>query len=140
MLLEMVTAQYKKHKKGKRFTTLPLMSLSGDPVMCVIIIEETLQYLFIELGIDVTKLVDNVNIDNVTADEETISTYYIRQNMGPGKLFPGGPMCNSNGKQVPYMVRYTKGGINENSQTCPSLLLHRKQNLRTQNLECQNLA
>ena len=45
------------------------MSLYGYPVMRVIVIEGTFQYLFIESGIDVTKLVENVNIDNVTDNE-----------------------------------------------------------------------
>ena len=69
MLLELVIVQDKKHKKNKRFTTIPLMSLYGYPVMCVIVIEGTFQYLFIESGIDVTKLGENVNIDNVTDNE-----------------------------------------------------------------------
>ena len=37
--------------------------------MCVIVIEGTFQSLFIESGIDVTKLGENVNIDNVTDNE-----------------------------------------------------------------------
>ena len=37
--------------------------------MCVIVIEGTFQSLFIGSGIDVTKLGENVNIDNVTENE-----------------------------------------------------------------------
>ena len=63
------SARQKALKKGKRFTTLPLISLYGYPVMCVMVIEGTFQSLFIESGIDVTKLGETVNIDNVTDNE-----------------------------------------------------------------------
>jgi hypothetical protein len=35
---------------------------------------------------------------------------FFRDNYGENKLFPGGPMCEYNGKKVPCMIRYTKGG------------------------------
>ena len=35
---------------------------------------------------------------------------FVQENSGPGKMFPGGPTCVFNGKEVPCMVRYSKGG------------------------------
>ena len=37
---------------------------------------------------------------------EYICTYCY----GEGKMLPGGPVCDSNGKKVPCMIRYSKSG------------------------------
>jgi len=49
---------------------------------------------------------------------DTTDHNFIAKNYGPGKLFPGGPTYNFNGKDVPYFVRWSKTG----STTGPILL------------------
>eukprot|EP00957_Ditylum_brightwellii_P196388 14963249-Ditylum_brightwellii.AAC.1 len=95
-------------KKSKRWTTIPVMALSGECVICVIIIEGTVRNLFVETGIDVIKMADEDDIDDVGSVE------FIEENLGASKLVPGGSSCCFNGKTIPCMVRYSeKGGINE---------------------------
>ena len=64
----------------RHFTLLGFTALSGEPVLCLIIISGVREHLNMETGIDPTKPV----LGNVKDDE------FIDPNFGVGKLFPGG--------------------------------------------------
>ena len=105
--------QVKVQHSERHFTLLGFTALSGEPVLCLIIISGVREHLNIETGIDPTKpILGDVN-------DET----FIDQNFGPGKLFPGGPTCKFGGKEIPCMVRWSpKGGIT--SQILADSLAH----------------
>ena len=47
-------------------------------------------------------------------DHTSSNFKFFEDNFGPGKLFPGGHVCNFEGKEVPCMVRYSdKGSITD---------------------------
>ena len=48
--------RYNVTKKSKRYTVIPLLALTGEAVMCVIIIDGTDQNAFLEAGVDIFKL------------------------------------------------------------------------------------
>ena len=105
--------QVKVQHSERHFTLLGSTALSGDPVLCLIIISGVREHLNIETGIDPTKpILGDVNDEN-----------FIDQNFGPGKLFPGGPTCKFGGKEILCMVRWSlKGGIT--SQILADSLAH----------------
>ena len=72
-----------------------LTSLDGEPVMCVLIIEEKLPNSSIEAGIDIT-----VHLDGAITDSD-----FIIKNRGNGMYFPGGPESVDYGKTVPALVQ-----------------------------------
>ena len=100
-------------KKGKRYTTIGLTGLDGKPAMCIVIFAGVERNLHMESGIDTTILqgTDNNNDDSTPIDsqqEEDLA--YFRSQYGEGKMFPGGPVCDFNNKEVPTMIRYSKSG------------------------------
>ena len=105
--------QVKVQHSERHFTLLGFTALSGEPVLCLIIISGVREHLNIETGIDPTKpILGDVNDEN-----------FIEQNFGPDKLFPGGPTCQFNGKEIPCMVRWSpKGSIT--SQILADSLAH----------------
>lgn len=84
-------AKKKAAKKSKRFTVVPILALSGEPVMCVLIVEGTERCTFIESGVDITKINDDLIAEGL--DDVTLPTF--ESNYGPGKAFPGGPICSA---------------------------------------------
>ena len=128
-------------KKDKKFTVLGLTTFSGDPVMCVVIIDGKTRDVFMELGIDpsaaanpmppielpsdtnqqppTNELPSDATTNNRQPPSETSTnnklpsdTVFddILNNIGEGKVFPGGPTCDFRGKNIPTMVRYNEGG------------------------------
>jgi len=93
-------SQLKSSKKDKKFTVVGLTALTGEPVMCVIIIEGTTRQVEVELGIDYSAPWTGSAEDND----------FIEQNTGHGKRFPGGPTCRFRGKEVPCFVRFNQSG------------------------------
>ena len=94
--------QVKVQHKEKHFTLLGFTSLSGRPVLCLVIIQGVVEQLNVETGIDISAE------PHGTPDD----TDFFDNNFGPGKLYPGGPTCNFKGKEIPCMVRWSpKGGI-----------------------------
>ena len=84
----------------KHFTLLGFTALSGEPVLCLIIIAGIKQMYEIETGID---------IDATPIGDPNNSDYFVN-NRGKGKLFPMGPDCVFNGKTIPCMVRWSQSG------------------------------
>ena len=75
-----------------------LTSLDGKPVMCVLIIQGKDPNLSVETRIDVTIKPDG-NPDDMN---------FFFKNNGPGKYFPGGPVCEYRGKNIPTMIRWNE--------------------------------
>ena len=75
--------------------------------MCIIIFAGVQRNVLMEAGVDSTLLNDD-NPIHLGNPEENLE--FFRENYGDGKLFPGGPTCEYNGKTVPCMIRYSKGG------------------------------
>jgi hypothetical protein len=95
--------QQKASKKDKKFTVLGLTAFSGDPVMCVVIIDAKTRDLYTEVGVDPnTPHSIHLNDDN--------GLELLIDNIGPGKMFPGGPTCIFKEKEIPCMVRFNEGG------------------------------
>jgi len=96
------TPQEQVQHKEKHFTLLGFTALSGEPVLCLIIIAGVREKLSVETGIDPIA----ITTGDVT-DED-----FFDKNFGPGKLYPGGPTCVFKGKEIPCMVRWSpKGSI-----------------------------
>ena len=95
-------------KKAKKFTVLGVTALNGEAVMCVLIIQGKERNIFMESGIDTTNSVYLSEDDIEEKVSDDIS--FFRENYGPGKLFPGGPVCKFMGKDIPTLIRYTDGG------------------------------
>ena len=92
--------QQKASSKNRRFTLIGLTALSGEPVMCVIILEGKNPKASIEAGIDI-----NVQPVGDVNDED-----FVQNNSGPGKYYPGGAVCEFNGKKIPPFVRWHESG------------------------------
>jgi hypothetical protein len=95
--------QIKASKKDKRFTVLGLTCFSGEAVMCVVIIDAKMRDIYAETGID-----PNMPHSIVLDDDDELNM--LVNNIGPGKMFPGGPTCVYKGKTMPCMVRFNEGG------------------------------
>ena len=93
-------------KKKKKFTVLGLTTLDGQPVMCVLIMEGKDHNVFVELGIDPFHPL----YDQYQGDIASSNFSIFEDNYGPGNLFPGGPVCNFEGKTIPTMIRYSERG------------------------------
>ena len=87
-------AQRKVSTRNRKFTLIGLTSFTGDPVMCVIIIEGKLPNGAIEVGVDIW-----VQQNGKSTDKD-----FIMIKSGKGKHFPGGPECVYHGKTVPALV------------------------------------
>ena len=75
-----------------------LTALTGDPLICILILEGKTPNGSVEAGIDFT----------VTPVGEPSDDDYIIRNSGPGKHFPGGPVCTFRNKKVPALIRWTE--------------------------------
>ena len=89
-------AQRKSSTRNRKFTLIGLTSFTGDPVMCVIIIEGKLPNGAIEAGVDI-----RIEPNGKSTDKD-----FLINNSGKGKHFPGGPECVYRGKTVPALVRW----------------------------------
>lgn len=74
-------------KKGKRYTTIGLTALNGEPVMCIVIFAGSEWNLHMETGID-TALASSEHNADLDADEDDVE--YFKKHYGEGNLFPGG--------------------------------------------------
>ena len=72
------------------FTCLGFTSLSGEAVLCAIIIAGINQVYEVEVGID-----SDAPINGDPNDDE-----YFEKNEGTNRLFPAGPKCSFGGKTV----------------------------------------
>lgn len=86
--------QKKASKKNKHFTVMGITALTGEPLMCVVIIEGVQRQVEIELGLDLEADCDIGSYDDVD---------FVKNNTGPGKRFPGGPTCHFRGQEIPFI-------------------------------------
>ena len=83
---------------------------TGEPVMCVIILQDETKDLpfLVHQGFD--WMADYDGIESI--DSSCMDDSFLEQNIGPGGLFPGGPTCTFRGKQIPcYITATPHGGI-----------------------------
>ena len=92
--------QMKVSTKDKHFTLMGFTSLSGEAVMCLLILTGVNEKVEVETGIDLTA----PTYGDYDDDD------YFDQNCGKGKMFPMGPECTFKGKRIPCMVRWSKKG------------------------------
>jgi hypothetical protein len=95
----------KASKKEKHFRCLGLTLLSGEHLMCVVIIDGKTDDLFIRTGVDV-----DCELYNSHLAEGDDKYDYLLKNMGPGCQYPGGPSLSYKGKTIPCMVAFNIGG------------------------------
>ena len=119
--------QRKCSTRNRKFTLIGLTAFSGEPVMCVIIVEGKLPNGAIEAGIDIT----------VTPKGSIDDPDFIFNNSGNGSYYPGGPECVYRGKKVPALVQWNESAsitthiLVEMLQTIDALnLFPRENNLR----------
>jgi hypothetical protein len=99
-------AKLRSTKRDKRFTCLGLTLLSGEPLMCVIIVDSKQEDLLVRTGVDYSCQEVQESSSNENQDEYD----YLINNLGKGKQYPGGPSCFYEGKEIPCMVEFTPGG------------------------------
>jgi len=88
--------QEKSSTRNRRFTMIGLTAFTGEPVMCILILEGKNPKGNIEAGIDIS----------VSPVGDNQDSNFILSNSGPGKYFPGGPECLFRGKKVPAFIRW----------------------------------
>ena len=99
MLVEKVQVPMKKiSSNSKKFTLIGLTALTGEPVMCFLIIEGKRPNPSIEAGIDI----------RVTPTGSFSDSDFILKNCGNGKYFPGGPECTFRERKVPVFIQWHK--------------------------------
>ena len=86
--------QRKASTQNRKFTMIGLTSFTGEPVMCVIIIEGKIPNGAIKAGVDI----------QVQPDGDSSNEDFILRNSGKGKYFPGGPEYVYRCKTVPALV------------------------------------
>jgi len=95
-------AQRKISTKDKHYTLLGLTLLTGDPLICVVIMAGDNPKPKVETGIDF--FVEQIG---ASTDRD-----YIINNTDKGRKFPGGPTCIIRRVEVPCFVRWsTKGSM-----------------------------
>ena len=87
------TPQDKVSTRDKHFTLMDLATMSGEPVIFIIIL----------LGKQPSSLVEIV-INNSTKMVGKEGGEIFLNNCGEVKLYPGGSTCNFQGKIVPYFI------------------------------------
>ena len=101
-----------KSIKHSHFTIIGVTQLDGNPIMCVVIVTGKSRDPLIELGVDLSQLVDlDINItsnDNGIVDESVLEL--LKEHCGPGKLFPGLPSCHYKGIEIPGYVAFSESG------------------------------
>ena len=98
-ITERGSVPYRKvSSSDKRFTLIGLTALNGQPVMCVIIIQGKIPKLDVEKGVDIT----------VQPEGDSNEVGFFFNNCGKGKYFPGAPVCNFRGKEIPAMIRWNE--------------------------------
>ena len=96
------TTQTKISTRGKHYTVMGLTSLTGEPVMCVVLFSREKPNALCELCLDLSAETFG-SLDNPD---------YTQNNSGPGRGFPGGPTYNDLAKEVPCFCAWSeKGGV-----------------------------
>jgi hypothetical protein len=106
-------------KRDKHFTCLGLTLLSGEPLMCVVIVDAKREDLLVRTGNDV--LCDEIPVPCSTTNDpreegeekekpEEDEFTHLENNLGKGKQYPGGPVCTYKNITIPCLVEFTPGG------------------------------
>ena len=77
-----------------------LTAFTGEPALCIIILQGKQPKPDIETGVDI--LVPPIG--------DTSDPKFFGNNYGIQKYMPGGPVCNFNGKEIPAMIRWNESG------------------------------
>ena len=93
--------------KSNHFTCLGLTLLSGEAIMCIVIIQGKKRDILTESGIDWDCIKEVDVMDSCDSIDE--SEFFLN-NYGNGNLFPGGPVCNYKGVEVPLLIAFSEGG------------------------------
>ena len=80
--------QNKPSKTNQRFMSIGLTAFTGEPVMCIIILQGKQPKADIEAGVGIL----------VAPIGDTSDPDFFTNNYGPGKYMPGAPVCHFNGK------------------------------------------
>ena len=88
------------HSNERHFTTLGFTSLSGEPVLCLVMIAGVRELYKIETGIDA-----DVDVIGHPSDPD-----YFEKNRGKGEIFHMCPECEYKGKTIPCLVRWSPNG------------------------------
>ena len=94
------------------WTTLAVTAMTGEPVCCVVIIKGSQFHA------------SDISGEDITANNDREEWLFSDKELhGPGKRFPGGPVCVFRGKTIPCLVSGSKsGGITSDILT--SILKH----------------
>ena len=97
------TPQTMASTSDHRYTLLPFTSATGEAVCCVVIFQSEKE----EPCMGWTEGMDIRVVDPVRDEKGKI---IVEENRGPGKYFPGGPVCQFNGKTVPCLTFCSESG------------------------------
>ena len=86
--------------RSKHYTIMGITAFNGMVVMCVIIFAGLRPNALYETGFDP----DADMIGNELDDD------FLEKNTGKGKIFPCGPTCHFNGKDIPCFCAWSKNG------------------------------
>ncbi|OEU06566.1 hypothetical protein FRACYDRAFT_254435 [Fragilariopsis cylindrus CCMP1102] len=107
------------------FTTMVWTALTGEPVMAVVIIEKESELTWSEIhGFDIEaewvgddsfyndikSSDDSTEALKVAMNDSIFPHELLELNTGPGKVFPGGPVCSFKGLTIPTIVRRSASG------------------------------
>ena len=87
-----------------RATVFPVTAATGEPVVCVVIFCSMSSRVSccMHTGIDIKK--------TPQLDSTGIPDWRNKENHGPGKYFPGGPVCNFRGKRIETLTYSSPSG------------------------------
>jgi hypothetical protein len=107
------------------FTTMVWTALTGEPVMVVVIIEKESELTWAEshgFDIDARWIGDDSFYNRIkyspdsearlkeAMKNEVFPEALLKLNTGPGRAFPGGPVCTFQGHTIPSVVRRSSSG------------------------------
>ena len=95
-----MTPQENINTKDKHYTLLGITTMTGEPVVCIVICSSIQPNAMVETGLDLMAETIGSAIDD----------NFFEKNSGKGKKFPGGPTCKFEGKQIPCLCRWSKKG------------------------------
>jgi hypothetical protein len=120
-----VTAKIPACTSDCHLTTMVWTASTGEPVMCVVIIEKESELTWAEThGFDVKaewigddSLYTSIKYSPVSEDRMKYAmnngvfpVQLLKLNTGPGRVFPGGPICTFLGHTIPSIVRRSSSG------------------------------
>ena len=97
-------------RRDKHFTVLGLTLASGEPLMCVVLIQGKRHDVAVEAGILDEKLNSFVGDIEIDRPFDILMKNFGIDDDGNEKVLPGGPTCKYKGVDVPCFVRFTEGG------------------------------